>query len=110
MVFWFALWGNLQRVFITAALTSALACVAGAIFLAGGYAEDDSNTKHTGNKILGIVIPIAIFTSMIASLPTAQDLWEARIALVKYELASPENVGAAKDQIERIAKGLECKY
>lgn len=53
---------------------------------------------------------VAIVTSLIAALPTANDLWHVRIALVKYELASKENLDKAVDHIDTLGKALECKY
>lgn len=56
-------------------------------------------------KILAGFLLIAI-----ANLPTADDLWKVRVSLIKYHLASPENVQKGVETIERIGKKLECKY
>lgn len=53
----------------------------------------------------------ALFVSgFFASLPNMDQIWHARIALIKFELASPKNIEGASETIERIGKRLECKY
>jgi len=42
--------------------------------------------------------------------PTVDDLWKARIGLVKLYIASPQNLEKGTEEISRIAKKLECKY
>lgn len=54
-----------------------------------------------------IFLPLSI---LIALLPTPEQMWKIRLAIVKFELASPENVSKGVDAIERIAHALECKY
>lgn len=53
---------------------------------------------------------IGLATGLLGCLPSVNQLWEVRIAMVKFELASPENVGKTVDEIGRIGKKLECKY
>lgn len=48
--------------------------------------------------------------SLLTCIPDVDDLVKVRIALIKYQLASPGNVKEATDTIERIGKKLECKY
>lgn len=51
-----------------------------------------------------------ILLSVLACIPDMHDILKIRIALIKYHLASPENVKQTTDTIERIGKKLECKY
>lgn len=55
----------------------------------------------------GVVLLPLVF---IACLPSIEDMWKIRLALLKYNLASPENVTKGSEEISRIAKKLECKY
>lgn len=43
-------------------------------------------------------------------LPSTEDIWKVRIGLIKFQLASPENIKKGTDEIAVIAKKLECKY
>lgn len=51
-----------------------------------------------------------LVTLFFCSFPTIDDLWKVRIALIKYRLASPENVQKGADEIASIAHKLECRY
>jgi hypothetical protein len=51
-----------------------------------------------------------IALGLIASIPGVGDLWRVRIGLLKYQMASPENVQKGVEEIGRIAEKLECKY
>ena len=51
-----------------------------------------------------------LFFLLIALTPSINDVWLMRIALIKYQLASPENISKATDEITRIGHLLECKY
>lgn len=53
---------------------------------------------------------LAFVLALLSSMPGPDDLWRLRISLLKLEVASPENLSAAKDHLEVIVKGLECKY
>lgn len=53
---------------------------------------------------------IATFFFILSATPKAEDLFRVRLALLKWELASPENVNKGVEEIQRIAKKLECKY
>lgn len=52
----------------------------------------------------------AILTGLISCVPSINDIWKVRIALVKYHLASQANISKSTETIERIAEKLECKY
>ena len=70
---------------------------------------DASVTKERVKRLKDISVYLVI-TIVIAMIPSLNDLWKIRIALIKYELASPENIKGATETIERIGKKLECKY
>ena len=53
---------------------------------------------------------IFIFCFSISSMPNVNDLWKIRIGLLKYSLASEENVSKGVSEIKRIADKLEKKY
>lgn len=55
-------------------------------------------------------VPMMIISALLAIVPSPSQLWEARINLIKLELASPENVKASVERINEISKALECKY
>lgn len=54
-----------------------------------------------------------ILTSLVflfTTIPGPNEMFKMRIALIKYQLASPENIKASTETITRIAHELECKY
>lgn len=81
-------------------------CLANAMSFSDGYAAAASaNAKRIMSKWKFIIVPI-----LIAAIPNVHDLWKIRIDLVKFELASPENVQKGAEEIGRVAHNLECKY
>jgi hypothetical protein len=60
-------------------------------------------------KTIKIATILPLFL-ILTNLPNANDLFKVRLALIKYELASPKNVTKGVETIERVAKKLECKY
>ena len=72
--------------------------------------DGDGDVAKYLRKNLKWLIPTAIGVGLLACLPTVDDLWRVRVGLIKYSLASPENLREGKDAIERVAKKLECKY
>jgi len=54
--------------------------------------------------------PFMLILALLTCFPGPDDLWKIRISLIKYQLASPENVKKASDEIIQIGKKLECKY
>ena len=67
---------------------------------------DDSERPGWWRPIF--VASIVAFSLLV--IPDIGDLWRARIALIKWNLASPANVQKTVETIERIGKKLECKY
>lgn len=51
-----------------------------------------------------------IFFQLIIYIPSPEDLWKVRLNLIKYRLASPQNVNQGVKQIQDIADKLEKKY
>ncbi len=101
---------NLQGLFVVIAVVSLLATVHTHFMV--------SDQSSTGEELVysslkpwprRFVVAALIFGAL-ACIPTPNDLWHARIALVKFELASPENVKKGTERIDAIAKALECKY
>lgn len=64
----------------------------------------------TARKALKWMLIALALLLPLACVPSIDDLWKVRIGLLKFHLASPENVGKATDEIARIGKALECKY
>lgn len=56
-----------------------------------------------------LILPFMI-SIILACVPNSKDLWRVRIDLLKFGLASPENISKASGEIERIGHKLECKY
>jgi hypothetical protein len=71
--------------------------------------ERERKTALVLQKIVALK-PYLIISAIIGCIPCADHLWKVRLSLIKLELASPENVKATTDHIDRIAKDLECKY
>jgi hypothetical protein len=61
----------------------------------------------TYSKRIFIVWSILILGAVM---PTIDTLWKVRIGLIKYEMASHENITQGVETLERIGKKLECKY
>jgi hypothetical protein len=57
-----------------------------------------------------IALSLILPSLLITILPTIDDLWKVRISLIKFEMASPENIKGGVETIERIGHKLECKY
>ena len=75
-----------------------------------GTADKEAANAAIAQKIAvrfsWVTIPFILF----AALPSVDELWEVRLGLLKFSLASPENVQKGAEEIGRIAKKLECKY
>ena len=80
------------------------AMIAGASF----SDRDERNAQEAKQRFFKVIkwAPILVITII----PSINDLWEIRISLIKYQLASPQNVQKGAEEIGRIAKKLECKY
>jgi hypothetical protein len=105
-----ATWSNLHEAFAITAFVSATMTIVCAIFYTIKLDMDGAEEAaplwrwvKRGVVVFCVALPLALA-------PTLDDLWKARIALVKYQLAAPENVQQATETIERIATKLECKY
>jgi hypothetical protein len=113
--FFLAYWGNIR---IFAILVSGLLAVMSAWMLVGRSLENDAKFKEGRfqdiQKMISKPIPgmfvLILISALLAALPSAKDLWEVRIAMLKWNLASPENIQKGVDHIDLIAKTLECRY
>lgn len=84
---------------------------AGVVYFASD--PESSYEKHAHKKakeamrackiILILMLPLAVA-------PSIDSLWKVRISLIKYGMASEENIIKGVEEIERIGKKLECKY
>jgi hypothetical protein len=112
-----ALWSNLHVLAFVAALIASIASlVLGVVWaMEADMARSFGGKKEVANAATyrrlfkKAAIATAIFAALTA-IPDVNDLWRARIALVKLELASTENVQKGTEEIARIARRLECKY
>jgi hypothetical protein len=102
--FWLAFAGNLQGYIVFASLVLAV----GALMVRAVCAIESGDPFWTRGAVAALAI--AGFGGLLGCVPTVDDVWKTRIALVKYHLAAPENVQAATETIERLGKKLECKY
>lgn len=73
-------------------------------------AEYKKNEYQSLKKVQLLFGTIALPCLLLAAIPSVDELLKIRIALIKYELASGENISRATDVIERIGEKLECKY
>lgn len=70
---------------------------------------DEKQEKWFRSLHKGMVIP-GLIAALLASVPSVEGMWKVRIGLIKFHLASPENVQKGAEEIIRIGKKLECKY
>ncbi len=77
-----------------------------------GYVSIEAKefAKKLLKQIKTIYIPVWVFLLLFSFIPSVEDLWKVRISLLKYQLASPENIEKGAEEIGRLAKKLECKY
>lgn len=71
--------------------------------------RDEKNRQSFVKKFITwgpLLIPFILF----CCLPSVEDVWKIRISLIKFQLASPENIKKGEQEIIRIAHELECKY
>jgi len=70
------------------------------------------NNKHAIKASREIIkyFLIATLLGLPVLIPSPKALFNVRIGLLKWHLASPANVSKGAEHIERIAQKLECKY
>jgi hypothetical protein len=114
--FLIALWGNVHALMIAVAFISGLTAIglgtAWGMYSGEaqfGAAKDAANAAACKRFFKRAAI-VASISCMVSAFPDVDDIWRARITLVKMELSSPENVQKGAEEIERIAQHLECKY
>jgi hypothetical protein len=79
-----------------------------AFFLRG--AKEDMGKARLGARVMKMTVMPFILGVLCSIAPSPNDLWKLRVALLKLEMASPENVKAAGGHIEEVIKALECKH
>lgn len=70
--------------------------------------ETESSIKHLLKAKRLIILGCCL--CLIGIVPSVNDLWRVRVALIQLELSKPENVKATVQRIDEISKALECKY
>lgn len=104
---WFAVWHNFKVLAVFVFAVGVCCAIAAGVAYTLSYEKEDKDTARAViRKALYVVLPAAV----LLLIPDADDLWQARIALVKYELAAPANVAGGAAAVERVAHELECKY
>ena len=69
--------------------------------------ENVARISYKVFKGLMVTLGLALFFSLV---PSTDQLFRIRLNLIKFELASPDNVKKGTEEIANIAKKLECKY
>lgn len=107
--FWLAWLFNLQA---TVQIFFVAAAVGSAVGLFGTFIVTDSYEEFAprARQLAKICLPTLAVLGVLASTPTAGDLWKLRINLLKLEVASPENVAKLGGHVEEVVMALECKH
>lgn len=103
----FLILSKISMVGIAVSIISSIALVFSPII--GDSIRDDEKMPIFYKWIKRILVFLCVGI-LLAALPSIDDLWKVRIGLIKYQLASPENISKGVDEINRISKLLECKY
>ncbi len=74
------------------------------------YRADWSSWEKVWRMLRNACLKVFIPACLISMVPSPKNIWEMRIALIKFNLASPQNVQMAADKIVEIGHKLECKY
>lgn len=108
---------NLKIVFTICAILSAVGVVMFSVYT---FVELKINSEIRPKEdlvkfvyaktLLKKLVFVPIILGVLVCIPNIDDMWHVRISLIKYELASPENLSKTEAVIERIGKKLECKY
>ncbi len=86
------------------------AALASGIFAIAWAANDDLARDSKYRPYFMRLVKIFAVAGIVACVPSVDQIWKIRIGLIKLQLASPENLQKGTDEIQRIAKKLECKY
>lgn len=105
---------NIKVALAIIATLLALGCIGVGIriFVETGCTYDEES-KARLEKAKGLwpkLVLAATIIGLFQIVPSLSDIWKVRIGLIKYKLASPENIVKATDEITRIGHELECKY
>ena len=109
------LWVIVLKLSVFTAIVSILAGVVAVIFIAfffcgDGYVQQADKDKAATRQNFKVVLIITALTAPLAVIPTPEELFKIRLGMLKYTMASPENVQKGMDEIQRVAAKLECKY
>jgi len=99
-----ALWSNLK---VLCFILGGIGLICTGVVAVYRFGEDDDSGRPGWWRPIFVASIIALSLLVV---PDIGDMWRARISLIKWQLASPENVQKATETIERIGKKLECKY
>jgi hypothetical protein len=104
--FWLALAENFKVLVFVSAMALLIGAPLLRLFVMMESCGDDFEWTPGANR----AFMVGAVCAVLACVPSVDDLWKTRIALIKFHLAAPENVQAATETIERLGKNLECKY
>lgn len=72
---------------------------------------DEWNGLHRGWRSFKNLAMILFFVTLpLSMVPTVDQMFKIRLDLIKFQLASPENVQSGVEAIKDVAHKLECKY
>jgi hypothetical protein len=115
--FLMALWNNVHMIAIVGAVVALVGATGAALayFMARDFFksyqhQSDADNMNQAWRVFWRCVAAAAGFAVTIAMPTSDDLWRARIDLVKLELASPESLSAGKERLDEIVAGLECKY
>lgn len=101
---------NLKEVAIIVAIATGVVYAAGTVFFTLLGEDIPEGEVKAIKPRLRFARNVCAACAIIACIPSVNDLWKVRIGLIKYHLASPDNVQKASEKILEIGHKLECKY
>src|ERR1043165_3453297 len=101
---------NTKVLFGSLAFASGLAAFLSSCAYFGAVTEDCDDIKKGASTVWKFSVKVLIVSSLLYCVPSVDDVWKVRVGLLKFQLASPENIEKGTKVIERIAGELECKY
>lgn len=99
--------GYVENLTIVCAILGLGGSIITGIFIFATYDMGDMG-KHRKNLFWAGSITLVLL--LFSCIPSIDMVWKIRIGLIKYQLASPENVIKTTEAIERIGHELEQKY
>jgi len=75
------------------------------------YADDcPKEVKLWLSHVRKLLILMWVTLIPLSLIPNSKQLFKTRINLLKFHIAAPENISKGVDEIQRVARKLECKY